>query len=247
MNAPHLSDDNLALLTAYALDALAPDEIIQVHALLEEQPELHTLVAELRAVSDMLPAALPESEPDPQLRERTLAYALGRAPRVTAQQPNRLRRWVFGLGSIAAASLVVAGLLWGQLAATSAELDAARAALQVERDRNTLVTAALASGQPIAALSGPGGSGSVISAPDGQVLVTARLPPLAQGRVYQLWQIEGSSAPVSAGTFTVGPDGVGSIRATASAANTYAVTDEPEGGSPGPTTPVLLSGQLPAT
>ena len=254
MSGADLSDDNLDLLAAYALDILDSAELLRAQALLREHPELHSMVAELRAAADTLPLALPEAEPDPALRGRVLAHAVGRAPQVAAgtgpKFAQRLRRWQLGLGSLAAAALIAAVLAWGQLAAIQRELDSARAelnttrnVLETERARNAEVSAILANGHPIARLEGPGGSGSVVAADDGRTVVTAHLPALASGRVYQLWLIEGNNAPVSAGTFTVDATGTGQIvLASANTGSTFAVTDEPEGGSPGPTTPVLVAG-----
>ncbi|HEU5090203.1 MAG TPA: anti-sigma factor [Roseiflexaceae bacterium] len=254
MSGAELSDDNLDLLAAYALDILDNEELLRAQALLREHPELHSMVAELRAAADTLPLALPEAEPDPALRDRVLAHAVGRAPQVTAgtgaKFTQTLRRWQLGLGSLAAAALIAAVLAWGQLAAVQRELDSARVelsttrnVLDTERARNAEVSAILANGRPIARLEGPGGSGSVVAADDGRMLVTTRLPALAQGRVYQLWLIEGNNAPVGAGTFTVDESGTGQIiLASANAGSTFAVTDEPQGGSPAPTTPVLVAG-----
>src|SRR6266536_5937890 len=72
-------DDILDLLTAYALGAIAPDEIARVSALLDEQPELRATLAELRATADMLPYGLPQANPPADLRQRVPDHATARS------------------------------------------------------------------------------------------------------------------------------------------------------------------------
>ena len=67
------------------------------------------------------------------------------------------------------------------------------------------------------------------------------------GRTYQLWGIAPGSAPVSLGTFDT--DAAGRARAVlqvpaGTAMELAAITDEPTGGSPQPTTTPFLSGSL---
>jgi anti-sigma-K factor RskA len=76
------------------------------------------------------------------------------------------------------------------------------------------------------------------------VIAASSLPPAARGRTYQLWGIETGKPPVSLGTFNTDSSG----RALASVAvpaglriAVTAVTDEPSGGSPQPTTPPFLA------
>ena len=79
----------------------------------------------------------------------------------------------------------------------------------------------------------------------GRVIIAATaLPPAAPGRTYQLWGIETGKPPVSLGTFNTDSSG----RALASVAvpaglriGVTAVTDEPSGGSPQPTTTPFLA------
>jgi hypothetical protein len=70
------------------------------------------------------------------------------------------------------------------------------------------------------------------------------LPALGQGRVYQLWTIEGTTA-TSAGTMA--PDASGLIVHAApgpvEAPDAFGVTIEPAGGSSSPTLPVIMLGR----
>jgi anti-sigma-K factor RskA len=76
------------------------------------------------------------------------------------------------------------------------------------------------------------------------VIAASSLPTAASGRTYQLWGIETGKAPVSLGTFNTDASG----RALASLSvpaglriAVTAVTDEPLGGSPQPTTTPFLA------
>jgi anti-sigma-K factor RskA len=76
------------------------------------------------------------------------------------------------------------------------------------------------------------------------VIAASSLPAAAPGRTYQLWGIETGKPPVSLGTFDADASG----RALASlsvpdglAISVTAVTDEPVGGSPQPTTTPFLA------
>jgi anti-sigma-K factor RskA len=98
----------------------------------------------------------------------------------------------------------------------------------------------------LASLEGSGGSGAILQTRGGATVFVAQLPALQPGRVYQLWRIQGSNNPASAGTFSVDPQGYGTTDLSASqqpqAGEVVAVTNEPEGGSPGPTSNPLIAG-----
>lgn len=289
----NIPDDILDLLTGYALEALDDDEMLQARQLLAERPELRALLAELRNTLDMLPEALPEALPAPDLRQRTLDNAVhGKKLPVQPTQPAQsgqgqlLRRWRMLLGGIVGLASLLAVLAWSnsinlqrQLAQAQANLQQeqqrsltlqsdltqaqaslqqeqqrgltlqrdlaqAQAALEQERNTNDQVVAALAAENTTIALRGPGGTGTAVRTQHGAVMVAAQLPPLAAGRTYQLW-LQHNNVVMSAGTFHVGFSGHGAIMLAEGTpqADAYMITEEPEGGSTDPTTPVLLSGQ----
>jgi anti-sigma-K factor RskA len=246
------SDDDMDLLIAYALDTLDSQEAEQVSRLLQERPELRATVAELRATLDKLPYALPEPEIAADLRARTLAHATGRSLGRTEAPRGRAAGWwrslALALGGLSAALAVAALALWGQLGTAQRELALARGELQQILAERQQIVRVVSSYETVAALAGEGGSGALLRTPGGDVVLAARLPQLAPGRVYQLWLITGQEAPVSGGTFQVDEDGYGLIALAAGpqalAADTFAVTDEPgPDGSPGPTTAPLIAGQ----
>lgn len=242
-------DDQLDLLTAYALDALEPEEIVRVSALLEQQPELRVTLAELRATLGLLPLALEEAEPPPDLRRRTLDFAVGRTPAAhpaSAPIRERLRRWTYALGGLAGALLVALVVMVNQLSGTQAELVRVQAELALAQDTQRQVAQIIQQPGALVTLAGAGGQGAIVRRDDGALVLAANLPALQAGRVYQLWLIEGQNAPASGGIFTVDQQGLALVTlpsgSQALAADTFAVTDEPDPGSSGPTTPILISG-----
>jgi hypothetical protein len=76
--------------------------------------------------------------------------------------------------------------------------------------------------------------------------VAYNLPAAAPGHTYQLWLITRDQKKVSAGTFAPQPNGSALVRATYPLASdslaAIAVTNEPAGGSPQPTTTPFLVG-----
>ncbi|HJZ49369.1 MAG TPA: anti-sigma factor [Roseiflexaceae bacterium] len=262
-------DDILDLLTAYALGALEPDEIVRVGALLDQQPELRATLAELRATADMLPYGLPEATPPTDLRQRALDHATGRAssaaPTPRERLSTRARGWIWALSGVVSLALLAAAIGWGQLLSTSSQigqLQSELASVRAElKDTQTQVAAAqqqanqlqaqIASAQKVlASLQGENGSGAILQAKNGTTVFAAQLPPLKPGHVYQLWRIQSGSAPTSLGIFTVDLQGYGIKPLTRNqepqSGETVAVTDEPDGGSSGPTSQPLIAGQTKA-
>jgi anti-sigma-K factor RskA len=237
-------DDILDLLTAYALGALEPSEIARVSALLDDQPELRATLAELRATADKLPFGLPEAVPPEDLRQRVLDRATGRTSPAAPGEPRRPARrmfgWLAGLSSVAVVAVLAAAIGWAQLFQARQELVGTRELL-AQTQRQVAESQSL-----IASLQGSGGSASILRTRDGAAVMIAHLPPLEPGRVYQLWRIQGSNSPASAGTFLVNPQGFTTADLPSGqqpqAGEVVAVTNEPVGGSPGPTSDPLIVG-----
>jgi anti-sigma-K factor RskA len=238
------TEDELDLLVAYALDIIEPEEMVRVLNLLEIQPSLSMLLAELRATSAFLPYGLPDGAPAPDLRARVLAHAIGAArpaPPVRASRGNRLATWFGVLSGALALALVLLGAQLGNLTTELARARETIAALSADRSDLTRV---LASASSVSELSGAAGEGRLIRAADGSMLLAVRLPPSQPDRVYQLWLIDGG-APVSAAVFRVESGETVLIPVPRPIlGTTAAITEEPSGGSPAPTTPILITGEL---
>jgi anti-sigma-K factor RskA len=240
------------LLVAYALEILEPEEIERVTKLLRERPELQHTLVELRQTTDLLPYALPDAAPAPDLRQRTLDRALGRgsalpAPAQNQSVPRLWRGWFVALGSFASGLFLLAIVAFLQVGTLQNELATTQRTLATAQAYQEVVAQVVAQPIALAELSGTSGRATVLRTAAGEVLVAAQLPTLPAERVYQLWLIEGQGAPVSAGVFQVNRTGYGLItlnpgRSIANA--TLAITNEPAPGSPGPTTDILLVGVI---
>ncbi len=178
--------------------------------------------------------------PPARLRRRAIA----------AVQPGeqRSRGWllaVAALGAACAALLIIA--IWTgsslskyrqQISSLEAERTQLQEAVQIlSRSETRAVKFGLAENQP---------HGRVFVNPNsGVVFVGSQLPKLAGDRTFQLWLIPGKGAPESAGVFRPNSAGdVVSVRqqpVDTSRIQAIAVSVEPRGGSPAPTTkPILI-------
>jgi len=165
-----------------------------------------------------------------------------------------------------AASLIAAVATWQALSARAevqrlkqelvdmqvraGDAQVARATLQQQVDEFAKVAEVLRSSDVVYyALAGSGGAAGAharayVTHKNGMVFTAEGLPALPAGRVYQLWVIV-AAKPVSVGTFS--PDANGRVQAVmatpdiAAMPATVAVTLEPTGGLPQPsTTPILV-------
>ena len=179
------------------------------------------------------------------------------SPRTGRTAPGRARSVLPWLA--AAAAIVVAAVL-GQrlggerdarvaaeraLATARATLDSTGAALAT---RDSLIATFVSPDVRAVSVSGTGPSPSARYFLDRQrgpiVIAASSLPPAAPGRTYQVWGIATGKPPVSLGTFDT--DASGRVIATLPipaglVIAVTAVTDEPAGGSPQPTTTPFLA------
>lgn len=243
----HPVDDTLA---AFALDALEPDEAAFVARHLAHCGRCRAEVDALREATAALAESVPDAIPPAGMRERVLARALaGHRP---ARAPASWARL-----ALAASALLVLGLgyLFQGERRESQEL-ALRLALadSLLASRDSLLERLLGVDVEIATLAATDVAPAIRLywvRDRGELIVAAqRLPPAATGRTYQLWGIGSDGRPVGLGTFNTGPDGraVVTLAVTGEARYTVgAVTDEPAGGSPQPTTTPFLVGPWPGT
>jgi secreted protein with Ig-like and vWFA domain/anti-sigma-K factor RskA len=191
-----------ALLTAYALDAVTPDERAAVERLLTDPANAaaRAHVAEVRATAAALrigrDADMPPRSPD--LRRAVLAAAAGRGD-VTPAKPAKTRgrgglgRWVLAIGSCAAVCLLAAGLM----------LPAVQSAREVTRRQ-----VALAKDRVIPASRAAAGDGHAVRMPvtqrQGQVFDGEGAPLAVE---MELFKENVDDAPVELGV--VGPVGGG--------------------------------------
>lgn len=220
-------------LLAYALGQLPAAEAAQFEAALEADPALR---AELRADLDALGLLVDDLdlstvEVPEDAGERLLARVRAErgdapppvqpipAPEAPAFVPARRPAWRLPAALALAAAVALAFALLSR-----PEADPAARYAQVPGAVERTVEAG---GQTL---------GRLVRLPDGQVYVHLSRPVPA-GRSYQLWQIRDGS-PVSLGTFQEG------LLVTLAAGATVAVSVEPPGGSPQPTTEPLFVQQI---
>jgi anti-sigma-K factor RskA len=261
------------LAAAYALGALSPEETRAFENYLATSAEARQEVAELRETAALLALGGPVTEPSPDLRARVLEVVSASKVRSLPSSPTSLvpgrRTSPLLWGALAASLLIAVGLglraarLGDELTHQRADL-AARDSTIAEQARSLAAQdqRLAATDSTLASLLSPGVQLVQLTAsgdPDPQiqlfwdrrhntaVLHASRLRPVAAGRTYQLWFIK-DGKPVPSITFNVAAAGEALVPQVAVPSegriSAAAVTEEPAGGSPQPTTPILLVGTL---
>lgn len=259
-------DEIETLLGVYALDATSPEERAQVEAHLASCPRCRDEAAAHRETAAVMATGLGGTSPD-GLWERIAAATFARRPDGEAAPGPRLtpiaatgrgkrpglpaaggtRRLAVGLAAAAACALLaLASYLGLQVAHLRAQVHAL--GRQVASASLAQAAASTAAGpHATIALAGTQGHArvTVVVAPSGVAYwLPSRLPALTPRRTYQLWGLVGHKV-VSLGL--IGPDPRSTTRFRVEAGTTkLMVTNEPSGGVPLPTTPVLVAGAVPA-
>jgi anti-sigma-K factor RskA len=228
-----VNDDIHDLSGAYALDALDDIERARFATHLAKCPTCQRDVEEFRAAATHLGRAVAEPPP-PALRANVLgaiAEVRQDRPGAAPRTQRHTGRWVTLAAGIAAA--LVIGVLTTQLLS-----------LRDDRDRTEQIAEVLTA--PDAAtmpLDGDVGSGRMVWSPSlgRSVLVLDGLPTLEPDRDYQLWYVVGGEQipvevyhPDDHRILAVTPDLPEGLDA-------LGITEEPAGGSPAPTGPMLLT------
>lgn len=235
--------DTHTLIAAYALDAVDADEREAFEQHLASCEECREDVDGLRRTVLRLAdsAAVPPPE---RLRDRVLAEvrvtppvrdAVGAVPRRHDGAPAaRSRIWLAAAAVLAVVALGSGALAWTQYrAADAARAEAARIATVVTDPGARLVQQRLEHG----------GTATMVVAGTRAVLAGTGLPTLAPGRTYQLWVIRGTRI-TSAGLGPAGSEGAGPWSRLVDGVqpgDVLAVSVEPTGGSPQPTSPPLVT------
>jgi len=237
---------------AWALGTLDEAERAAFEAHLADCELCRSAVQEYGAVTRLLDRMKPAAPP-PGLRERIVAEAARTRP---GASPSAGRRWV-SLAMAATLAAIVLGSLWVRerqarrrgedaLAAADRSLLDTRAAL-AERDS---LLATFAGPDVRTATLVTTGAGPAVRlfwnrSMSRIVIAASGLPTAPAGRTYQLWGIAQGSNPVSLGTFDPGTDGRATLALNVPPGMDFAlaaVSEEPAGGSPQPTTTPILAG-----
>ena len=253
-----------ALAEPYALGALDAEQTAAFEAYLARSPEAQQEVAAYREVSALLAVAATDPAAAPgDLRARVLAR-VGREKTV-ALPPRRgidWRTWAAlaaGLVAVAALEIDLRRLrheletreatmadLQSTLAAREAKLAAREATLNTILEPGVTLTRLVSTTAPA-----PGIQLFWNRKTNVAIAHAFNLTPAASGRVYQLWFIPKAGKPIPSVTFNSESSGhalVEQIRVPVGAdLAAAAITDEPEGGSPQPTTTPILVGTFGAS
>lgn len=251
------------LLADYLLRALETEVLSAVTEHLSTCDRCEAHVAAYEAVLDQIGQAVRQQEPPEELRLRLLAAAAEEPlltlaapePRRRHRQPTWTRRWAFLL--TAANVVLCLGVGWWtwqvqrEAALVQQRWQEVQRQLALQRQAFTLLTAPEA--RPVALRSDAAGSrarGLLLLKPEDPhaVLIVQDLPLLQRDRAYQLWLAWGDRQRDNGGVFRVDEQGFGLLHITAPRPfTTYqrvGITEEPAGGSPGPTSPRVIGGAL---
>ena len=238
------------LAPGYVLGALSPEEVRNFEAALAESPELRREVSEYRELSGLLAQQqerMPPAELKQRLRQRIAEVKTAEIVPPAETRPLHLSPWTvtFGVG-LAATLLLSVGLFLqtGALRRTLADREA-----QLARREATL-NALLEPGVELTTLKATGNAPPIVQVfwnrPANRIVLhTFRLQPVPAGRVYQLWLMPKNGKPIPSTTFNTEPTGHQLVEGVRVPSGTelggFALTIEPEGGSPQPTsTPILF-------
>lgn len=170
-------------------------------------------------------------------------------PALRRRRPAGRRFALAGLGAVAAALALVVGLLASQVGSLNDRVAVVQSALSSGSLAEQALAASLDPRSERVDLASPGAGRAptaslVLDRASGTAFwIGTKLPALARDRTYQLWSLVGGK-PVSVGVLGALPH-YAELRVEPDM-STFMVSNEPEGGSQAPTTPVLLQGSAAA-
>jgi anti-sigma-K factor RskA len=257
-------DDHDGLAAEYVLGTLDAFEREQVEALMKVDPAFVTRVRQWERRLGELHALVPAAEPPPETWEKIKARIAGSASGTEARPPPATPSAPLATSGPTGAEIIVLSRRlrrWRGLAAATSALAACLVMLVAAREIAPEVlpevlrpaSVAQATGRFVAVLQKDADSPAFLLTVDvgNRSLTVRRVAAVEAGKSQELWLISNRfPAPRSLGV--IGPDTftVRAIQATYDPATlegaTYAVSLEPEGGSPTgvPTGPVLFLGKL---
>jgi anti-sigma-K factor RskA len=217
---------------AWALGIAEDPERSEIAAhLARECPECVAGVRSAMATGATMSGAVTEAAPPKHLRRRIVA--------MVAPEPRRAFVFLPWAVSALLAIALVSVAIPGRVKAPAPDVSKLEQALSILND-------------PLArdvTFGDPSARGRVFVSAGGVVFIAAHLPTLESNRTFELWLIPAAGNPVPAGTFrgeTVA-NGSGAVyvyRGSTANASVVAVTVEPEGGSPQPTTTPFIVTKL---
>jgi anti-sigma-K factor RskA len=244
-----MTDSMRDLAPGYALGALTPEETRSFEAALATSPELQREVAELRELNALLAQRdrlAPPPELKQRLREQIGGAKRGELPLAAVGARSRIPGLLLGLGL--AASLFLALGLYLRLRSLQQTLSGSEQRLA---EREATLNALLEPTVQLTTLTATGQAPPIVQvfwnrAANTLILHTFRLKPAPDGRTYQLWLLPKQGKPIPSTLFNTEPTGHQLVQGITVPADQqiagFALTVEPAGGSPQPTTTPILAG-----
>ena len=228
----------------YVLGALPDEERREFEGYLASHPERHAELDELSTVAGLLALSPQEQEPSPELRRKIMDVVGAEAVRPHTDRWSWLIRVREFLGvqnlALGAAALLVIGLFsWNML--LQAQMQTLQGRVQSLQSQPQ--------GPQMVELGGAGTEQGaraelLIIEGDRAVLVVEDMPPVPEDETYQIWVIE-DDIPKPSGLFKPGEGSVAAVvEHPIDEADVVAVTVEPEGGSPKPTSEPMLAAEV---
>lgn len=214
----------------YVLGLLEDPERARIEeALRQNEPGAQARLRQALETNAIIGTLAPDVAPSKALRRRVLAIA--------EPAPSRMP---WNLAWAALSACLVAGLVYTgvQRQGLEAELHTRDAMLAFLRSPETRLLQPASTGQPQPVAK------VFVNGAQGVLLVASNLAPLDAGRTYQMWVVPKAGGPRPAGLFKPGADGSaihlrpGAVDLSDAAA--IALSVEPDGGSPAPTTTPFL-------
>jgi anti-sigma-K factor RskA len=251
--------ENLVL---YALNALEGKDRAKVEEHLASCSECRLELEQLRGDSALL--ALSSAGPKPPARARArLLEAIAKEGKTATSGATGTRamrhpwsRWAWLGWATAAATVVLAALLWNENSALRQMLaakneESAQARREVEDLRRIAAPILSPETQRVTVVSiktapQPQGKAFYLRSRNSLVFVANNMPQLPPHKAYQLWLVPPDGAPMPAGVFKPDARGSGTIvnppLPAGAEAKAFAITVEVEAGALHPTTPIIMMG-----
>jgi anti-sigma-K factor RskA len=244
-------EEDLAL---YALGTLELPERVAFEKHLTECAACRRELEQLRGDSALLAMSAPQEVPPARARKRLMSAIAAETRPTRAPKPRASWMWIPSLA--AAALAIVAVLLWRQ------DTNLRRQFASLEEDFSQQQAQLRAANEVLATLTDPAAVRFTLSAantpprPQGKaiyarsrgslIFLATNMPALPPQKAYELWLIPASGAPIPAGLFKPDPNGSATVIDPPLPGNveakTFAITVEPEAGSPAPTSQPIMVG-----
>jgi hypothetical protein len=267
MNTHQISGDDLTLFAMHSLESADLSRVSEhLASCVSCRGELQRIRTDLAAVA----LTVPEVSPPPRVRERLFAeirqesiHQLGGTPKYAGAAPPRWWAATY-VGALMLA--IAAGLLWTENARLRFQLTALRQELRQEQTQHQQEQASLENASHVLAMlnsrsavhvrmmPGPAKqephAEAIYSREQGRLLLMAsNLRSLPPHKAYQLWILPMQGPPISAGMLKPDAKGCATMmvpQTPAVEAKGFALTVEPEEGSPAPTSNPVLVGEVPS-